>query len=1363
MSNLTTIQAPKLNSSEYGNNLESQFRSINDNFMKLSNYNFTKGEDGKSIKIITYDVGKNGSSTHIAAIKEALKNRYNELHGTGGKSYDDMNSDFAEANIKTAESLFDMDLEDNQNLKIHLISDSEKIVGSLPFVYIDMRFHQENVVDVISAHPDLYENAIDLTCVMYFNENGKVNVIDNFPTLYYDKDATDESTLCWRFYGQNTGIPARGPRGPKGADTTLFVAKRAYVKNTENIYYLRYIITNNSTIKDDDFMTNEHLMHDFSGAPVIVLCDSVVSGDEGENDEESGNLWVTQLIDNGYIGTDEDGNAIIDDQIDANKRFQVLCDDGNKIKLSFDLTQLWDQSANIGADGEDNVGWRIPLNPTKNNPHHHHLLYTLRNLTKSTGGSQPYDRGDLILSYRPLPEGLNSGDLNFGPNPYDFLIYYPTIFRNPNEENENDGYVKYSDLTTITGGYVKTNCLGINIKPEDSYTDNALTVNGDTSITGNLKTTGSLDSAYTDSGRNISRLVLSKYGVDLDTIGRYTNEDGKSYTTRTRITGPLQVYARNSKDYGLLDYPVINSWVGSGRDDGAETFIDFDPYYFRIGANRESGDLGSVVINAKTMSYGDWAPTRTVNSKDKNGEIYDKFRLDPFKDLFLPGEEITITVNYRYDFVYTHNLYHPIDIEFKLVTELTPGEYCDISKTHKGTPIGTGISGQLGNAISIEDTFKGTLIIDKYLMSKNNLKTLNNISLNICTSFGGNDSYELFITSCEYNISNVVGSTNLEIQGTESLSSPTSKYVYIDLMGILTESENVKYAPARDILNNDLPNDKVNLEVFGESNVLELPNNNQYQTLKELWKTTDLLHNIKVRGQNNINLNNRVNIKGHINEDETHKDAVSLDVYNRIISNNPDNDYKVLIGNTSKRWTSGLIIDGTLDIPGYYNPNSKGEPYLVGGALNVGGNSNFNTNISSPDGRIIARNTTFYVTKNGSNVDDANRIWGPSEGFSFVGNADKKQEGLCYGQKTPEGTASNNYFGNNYISSTDGNYWKSQPYKVNIGQDGLVMYTGIPNKTRLTTPANSNYEYYADNYPKGSLILSGGPVVKTPDDKLSGKKQILLADGSLTTTIPFAIKQVGIDGKVTYIEFSWNNATNRFEGVWQAQPGVYYPLEREIIGYMRCPDTTRSTLRVNVYLRITKVETATNKYKYTATANVKFYRYHYGVNEPTGPDPRPIYSYEELMSHFKEAGSYLLQANTGQNMPNYLFGDNLISQIKPFNNTNNNQNIESSNKDKYTIYSKPNIDFGDDFTPNTSGSRLIIPLAYNNGANSYDDVDLSLEFVYGTVENTNNGWHAVIRYENKRKYGNNVIGTMDYYPNNQLDSNYDLNIFTKST
>ena len=55
---LHNISVPELNDSSYGTNLSEQFNHINDNFAKLSNYDFYKGKDGESTQRIDIDLNK---------------------------------------------------------------------------------------------------------------------------------------------------------------------------------------------------------------------------------------------------------------------------------------------------------------------------------------------------------------------------------------------------------------------------------------------------------------------------------------------------------------------------------------------------------------------------------------------------------------------------------------------------------------------------------------------------------------------------------------------------------------------------------------------------------------------------------------------------------------------------------------------------------------------------------------------------------------------------------------------------------------------------------------------------------------------------------------------------------------------------------------------------------------------------------------------------------------------------------------------------------------------------------------------------------------------------------------------------------
>lgn len=133
------------------------------------------------------------------------------------------------------------------------------IVSSLPYIFYDARFSKIKY-EILSDYNDI----IDTSCVIYFDPNkfsigedwGKNEEIYNytddelkgltehclcaittFPTMYYDEDtlydgSTDSygnqmGTFCWKINGHKTGIPANGPRGPKGNSGQGYVVKVA--------------------------------------------------------------------------------------------------------------------------------------------------------------------------------------------------------------------------------------------------------------------------------------------------------------------------------------------------------------------------------------------------------------------------------------------------------------------------------------------------------------------------------------------------------------------------------------------------------------------------------------------------------------------------------------------------------------------------------------------------------------------------------------------------------------------------------------------------------------------------------------------------------------------------------------------------------------------------------------------------------------------------------------------------------------------------------------------------------------------------------------------------------------------------------
>lgn len=212
---ITEINAPTLNSTEYASDLSGVFNNINDNFTKLANHDFIKGDTGDSVEIITYDLtdeSNNYKSQIKSCIQKHFENReINEIvHEIGAfKDFDERPGSLQMICNKIV----------NENL-----STSYEPVSSLYYVFLDSRFANKNIGKI---DPSNFENITDASCIITYgllpdNTNYGFKVLENvFPTIYYES----EVGLCWKINGNNTGLPIQGIPGKNGLDTKLFIVK----------------------------------------------------------------------------------------------------------------------------------------------------------------------------------------------------------------------------------------------------------------------------------------------------------------------------------------------------------------------------------------------------------------------------------------------------------------------------------------------------------------------------------------------------------------------------------------------------------------------------------------------------------------------------------------------------------------------------------------------------------------------------------------------------------------------------------------------------------------------------------------------------------------------------------------------------------------------------------------------------------------------------------------------------------------------------------------------------------------------------------------------------------------------------------
>ena len=256
------IIAPNLNESNYASGLSDVFDNINDNFIKLANYDFIKGENGDSVIIKSVPLYENGKFTDIG---EKLKNFIEDKdEALKTISYNNVTYDVW-STFKNSPGNLQM---------IYTVSNSENGISETPisslyYVFLDGRFNHNNL-KYINWENSQYNEIIDLSCIVVYS-NGEFKSLDNaFPTVYYERGVG----LCWKINGNNTGLPVQGIPGRDGKDTKLFIVQgngTAVEANKLSININKIFDGKNGfTSKDNYDFSNLEINNDYSA---VILTD----------------------------------------------------------------------------------------------------------------------------------------------------------------------------------------------------------------------------------------------------------------------------------------------------------------------------------------------------------------------------------------------------------------------------------------------------------------------------------------------------------------------------------------------------------------------------------------------------------------------------------------------------------------------------------------------------------------------------------------------------------------------------------------------------------------------------------------------------------------------------------------------------------------------------------------------------------------------------------------------------------------------------------------------------------------------------------------------------------------------------------
>lgn len=362
---LTKIIAPELIDSNYANSLEVVFNNINDNFIKLANREFVKGERGNTVEIKSIELYSNGSFTEIG---QKLKTTIESLASDNEKS--DIKNKLGETiglwdYFKSSPEKIQMiyNFSDNETL------DESKPVSSLYYIFLDGRYATKNIDE------SQYTNIKDLSCIAVYGYDEEVQdytfkILSNaFPTMYYEEGLG----LCWKINGNFTGIPVKGLKGENGEDSRLYIVKcntinsnETRIKGEVSAIYSIYDGYINIEDYDDISILNEK-------TAIILTSDN----------ETSGNLFYF-----GYLNIEND-------------KLYAICEQETAINFSFNNEYILNIFKNINITSNDTVssglkGLFIPIEEEVDGKQQVHLLSSTS--ISNFEGSKSNKKNDLILT-----------------------------------------------------------------------------------------------------------------------------------------------------------------------------------------------------------------------------------------------------------------------------------------------------------------------------------------------------------------------------------------------------------------------------------------------------------------------------------------------------------------------------------------------------------------------------------------------------------------------------------------------------------------------------------------------------------------------------------------------------------------------------------------------------------------------------------------------------------------------------------------------------------------------------------------------------------------------------------------------------
>lgn len=310
------IQCPVINDANFASDLRSVFETINDNFARLSNHDFIKGESGTSVYIKQEPI-YNGST--LSTFGNKLKNYLESLINPTNKT---LNSDgivldyfgnFTSENAGSLQVIYN---------KSNDIASDDIAVSSLQYVFLDGRFWNDKVGKVDQS---VYDGIEDKSCIIVYDNGSFKSLNGALPTMYYERGVG----LCWKLNGNPTGMPVQGIPGKDGKHSLMRIVK---VNNIELDEDKNLSIGDVTSIFEEKSgyinITEDVDINDYANSSALII--------------SSGKVYIGLLGIETY--SDEDGKsrdkliAICDPAISLNETItsRTIYDEFKKISLSVD-------------------------------------------------------------------------------------------------------------------------------------------------------------------------------------------------------------------------------------------------------------------------------------------------------------------------------------------------------------------------------------------------------------------------------------------------------------------------------------------------------------------------------------------------------------------------------------------------------------------------------------------------------------------------------------------------------------------------------------------------------------------------------------------------------------------------------------------------------------------------------------------------------------------------------------------------------------------------------------------------------------------------------------------------------------------